>query len=461
VEAPEGCQEGRRGGQGGAGGRAAAGAGAAAAAGGLCLAIWVTQLQRPCVLRPCALPPVRSPLLLLDPLLDPLLLLGWAKADDQGSPCGGRLPHSAGSQPGLLQPASRPAVPQRPPPAPPPPQEEQQAAARGRIAVIADEAHRAHGHSSSEQMHRLLGAAAGGSQPKHLTYFGFTATPSAKALSMFGVARPVVGEELLQPGGGWGSDDESGHQGEGQGLAAQQGQQGQQGQVPLQGPAAQQGQGEQGRQQGQEGQEGQGLHQVYSPFHSYPMSRAIEEGFVLDVLQSYCTVTSHVQIGSVQQQGQQQAQEQVRRSSRCSPLRCWVWRGGAIGGVPGCVTAGLCDLRLAAGGPRKQSVHTCFSDALPTAVLTTHAARPGTHAAQLTSSPACPWYPGHPGRGPAGGGGQQQQGGRGPQGHVHRCQAGATVGSCRGGRLQRRQVCVQACMVPLIAWLGFNVGWGC
>ena len=179
----------------------------------------------------------------------------------------------------------------------PPAQEEQQAAASGRIAIIADEAHRAHGHSTSEQMHRLLGAAAGGSQPRHLSYFGFTATPGAKALTMFGVAQPVVGQLLAD----WLSDDEEECQHKKLKLEAQQQEQGQ---------GAQQ-QEEQGQQEGQEGQQGHvEVAVTYRPFHSYPMCQAVQEGYVLDVLQQYITITSHLQIASVQQQQEEQQQQQ-------------------------------------------------------------------------------------------------------------------------------------------------------
>lgn len=114
---------------------------------------------------------------------------------------------------------------------------------RHRIAVIADEAHRSHGHSTTELTHQLLASAAAGlgdqedvgeagagpggpsdglgqsggvgagggggkagkhaksgkpttKQPKSVTYIGFTATPSPKALQLFGVATKVICDAL-------------------------------------------------------------------------------------------------------------------------------------------------------------------------------------------------------------------------------------------------------------------------
>ena len=57
----------------------------------------------------------------------------------------------------------------------------------GRIAVIADEAHRSHGASTSLAINRILGGRSG--QSPRLTFIGFSATPSHTALQLFGVNR--------------------------------------------------------------------------------------------------------------------------------------------------------------------------------------------------------------------------------------------------------------------------------
>jgi hypothetical protein len=57
----------------------------------------------------------------------------------------------------------------------------------GRIALIADEAHRSHGAGTSLAINQLLGGRAG--QSNRMTYFGFSATPSHAALRLFGVNR--------------------------------------------------------------------------------------------------------------------------------------------------------------------------------------------------------------------------------------------------------------------------------
>lgn len=59
--------------------------------------------------------------------------------------------------------------------------------AGGRIALIADEAHRSHGSSTSLAINQLLGGRAG--QSHQMTYIGFSATPSHAALRLFGVNR--------------------------------------------------------------------------------------------------------------------------------------------------------------------------------------------------------------------------------------------------------------------------------
>ena len=59
----------------------------------------------------------------------------------------------------------------------------------GRIAIVADEAHRSHGGVSSDRLNMLFRdpqKLCSLEQPKGLHYFAFTATPSPKALCMFG-----------------------------------------------------------------------------------------------------------------------------------------------------------------------------------------------------------------------------------------------------------------------------------
>ncbi|KAL6056802.1 Type I restriction endonuclease subunit R [Balamuthia mandrillaris] len=53
------------------------------------------------------------------------------------------------------------------------------------VAIIADEAHRSHGRSSTRSMHEFLTGSS--RQSANITYFSFTSTPNAKALEMFGV----------------------------------------------------------------------------------------------------------------------------------------------------------------------------------------------------------------------------------------------------------------------------------
>ena len=60
-----------------------------------------------------------------------------------------------------------------------------------RIAILADEAHRAHGHGTTQQLHRMLcGDAA---QPRNISYISFSATPSEVALRLFGVENHEAG----------------------------------------------------------------------------------------------------------------------------------------------------------------------------------------------------------------------------------------------------------------------------
>ncbi|KAG2501461.1 hypothetical protein HYH03_001241 [Edaphochlamys debaryana] len=145
---------------------------------------------------------------------------------------------------------------------------------QARIAIIADEAHRHHGHGTTDQIHQILAGAFSGSrqgggggrpgqgrvqalrQPRHLTYVGFTATPSPKALQLFGVSTPVPADEDHDPPdladreqAAVDADDE---------------------------PAM-----------------------LYAPFHSYSMRCAVHDGFVLDVLRSYTAVTPRLRIAGL------------------------------------------------------------------------------------------------------------------------------------------------------------------
>ena len=56
---------------------------------------------------------------------------------------------------------------------------------RARVAILADEAHRSHGHGTTAALHSLL--CGGSAQPRHVSYVSFSATPSELALKLFGV----------------------------------------------------------------------------------------------------------------------------------------------------------------------------------------------------------------------------------------------------------------------------------
>jgi hypothetical protein len=60
-----------------------------------------------------------------------------------------------------------------------------------RVAILADEAHRSHGHGTTAALHALLCGSTG--QPRHCTYVSFTATPSEIALRLFGVVNHESG----------------------------------------------------------------------------------------------------------------------------------------------------------------------------------------------------------------------------------------------------------------------------
>ena len=54
-----------------------------------------------------------------------------------------------------------------------------------RVAILADEAHRSHGHGTTVALHQMLCGRSG--QPRHVSYISFSATPSEVALRLFGV----------------------------------------------------------------------------------------------------------------------------------------------------------------------------------------------------------------------------------------------------------------------------------
>ncbi|GLC56404.1 hypothetical protein PLESTB_001101100 [Pleodorina starrii] len=245
-----------------------------------------------------------------------------------------------------------------------------------RIAVIADEAHRHHGHGTTDQIHQILagalgsggsgaarGAGGGGGgapssrrpqprqQPRGLTYFGFTATPSPKALQLFGVCREVPAD----PGDGLDAED-TGTDGEGGGGGYGGGSEAAvdaktTGPTKQRRPLPQQQQQEQSRQVQGKGSWGAPTNAVpgaaaaaaaagaptgkaapsaatsilegllladengdggaaasetallYSPYHAYTMRSAVQDGFVLDVLRSYTAVTPRLQIAGLRNGG--------------------------------------------------------------------------------------------------------------------------------------------------------------
>jgi hypothetical protein len=65
----------------------------------------------------------------------------------------------------------------------------------GRIAIIADEAHRSHGKGTSLSIHEALGGQL--NQIPNVTYFGFTATPSPSSLQLFGRLRQIPDGRLV------------------------------------------------------------------------------------------------------------------------------------------------------------------------------------------------------------------------------------------------------------------------
>jgi type I restriction enzyme R subunit len=149
-----------------------------------------------------------------------------------------------------------------------------------RFAVIADEAHSSQTGDAALKLRKVLSAAelaelADGGEVSiddllaadmgtraggtGITYVAFTATPKAKTLELFG-RRPDP-EEPAGPGN------------------------------------------------------------LPAPFHVYSMRQAIEEGFILDVLQNYTSYTLAFQLA---QEGQQLSSEEVERSAALKKLMGWV-----------------------------------------------------------------------------------------------------------------------------------------
>lgn len=100
-----------------------------------------------------------------------------------------------------------------------------------RVAIVADEAHRSHGHKYTRELHELLTGQS--NQSSLLTYFSFSCTPIAQALMTFGVPYKDFQEISL-------AKDITGTR--------------------------------------------------YRPFHTYSLKAAIRDHVILDVLQSYMSV---------------------------------------------------------------------------------------------------------------------------------------------------------------------------
>ena len=233
--------------------------------------------------------------------------------------------------------------------------------AQGRVAVIADEAHRHHGAGSAEQIHAILAGGGGGvrkrrggegddvvrvQQPRFLSYFGFTATPGPRALQLFGVGKKVrvdvfgevVGEEEERDGAhGVGV-------GVGVGVGTEGGRLGWDERAGVVGGAAAVAGGTTQARTAAAGTEaamvysngmpggssagvvrGNRIHAaaaptaaaagvdgkdetpgevalLYSPFHAYTLHQAIADGHVLDVLQRFVSVTPRLHISGIRLQ---------------------------------------------------------------------------------------------------------------------------------------------------------------
>ncbi|GFR44825.1 hypothetical protein Agub_g6164, partial [Astrephomene gubernaculifera] len=226
-------------------------------------------------------------------------------------------------------------------------------------AVIADEAHRHHGNGTTEQIQQilaglLLGGGAGGGggrrhvrgvqprqQPRGLTFFGFTATPSPKALQLFGVATEVPADPWVdetsgvsgQHGSGSGGRQHAGphrrhrlttdsdQQAREQQQQQRQRQQEERQEDLLEALMFAGGGGGAGGSSGREASrrkrsDNSGGHDnnsdgakaprresstalLYTPFHCYSMRSAVRDGFVLDVLRCYSCVMPRLRIAGV------------------------------------------------------------------------------------------------------------------------------------------------------------------
>jgi hypothetical protein len=261
----------------------------------------------------------------------------------------------------------------------------------GRVAIIADEAHRHHDSHTSEQIADILAAvfgsssaaaskqqqqqqlvirkksglaasraAVGGSssnlqslqsqqqqqqqQRRFVTYFGFTATPGPRALQLFGVARQVHVDVLgqvvtVQPTTAAAAattaanDADVVQAGNVAGAAAVARQNGDDAEPP----------GSQTKQlQQQQASIPLEPHMapatLYTPFHCYSLQQAVADGLVLDVLQRFVAVTPRFQIAGLQLSRQQQLQlQQLDAASRAVQ-----GSGSAAGtGVQGGLAGGL------------------------------------------------------------------------------------------------------------------------
>jgi hypothetical protein len=263
----------------------------------------------------------------------------------------------------------------------------------GRVAIIADEAHRHHDSHTSEQIADILAAvfgsssgagskqlqqqqqqqqlvirkksglaasraaaaAAGGSssnlqslqqqqqqqqQQRFVTYFGFTATPGPRALQLFGVARQVQVDVLGQvvtvqpttPAAAAAVDDNRAQAGNAAVAAAAVRHSSDDGEYAS-------------RQQQQQQQQQQAAalplepHMapatLYTPFHCYSLQQAVADGLVLDVLQRFVAVTPRFQIAGLQLSRQQQLQlQQLNAASRAVQGSAGTGvQGGLAGGV--------------------------------------------------------------------------------------------------------------------------------
>jgi hypothetical protein len=228
---------------------------------------------------------------------------------------------------------------------------------RGRVAIIADEAHRHHDSHTSEQIADILAAvfgsssgagskqqqqlvirkksglaasraaAVGGSssnlqslqtqqqqqQQRFVTYFGFTATPGPRALQLFGVARQVQVDVLgqvvtVQPTTAAAADAIAEADGVQSGSLA----------VPAvvrhNGDYAEPASSQAKQQQQQQAAIALEPHMapatLYTPLHCYSLQQAVADGLVLDVLQRFVAVTPRFQIAGLQLSRQQQLQLQ-------------------------------------------------------------------------------------------------------------------------------------------------------